>query len=185
MDWVSILAWFARYPVTLRGFARDFSGDVFMLPNAEPFAPKQQRWGHNWWFRAMSHPPLEQLCSGVHMDLSENVVPLNPLLCHHFPYQIAILWDSMGISHFQTNPYKHVGANQHVQPKVRNRLYPIQYPGFLGQPCLLLEGLTGLFLCFLRCCRGVLCSEASDAITGDQHCSQTLQLTFKSKYSWK
>ena len=99
----------------------------------------------------MSHPPLEQLCSGVHMDLSENVVPLNPLLCHHFPYQIAILWDSMGISHFQTNPYKHVGANQHVQPKVRNRLYPIQYPGFLGQPCLLLEGLTGLFLCFLRC----------------------------------
>lgn len=107
------------------------------------------------------------------------------LLCHYFPYQIAILWDSMGISHFQTNPYKHVGANQHVQPKVRNRLYPIQYPGFLGQPCLLLEGLTGLFRCFLRCLLvgGVLCSEASDAITGDQHCSQTLQLTFKSKYS--
>lgn len=62
----------------------------------------------------MSHPPLEQLCSAVHMDLSENVVPLNPLLCHDFPYQIAILWDSMGISHFQTNLQKHVGANQHV-----------------------------------------------------------------------
>ena len=57
--------------------------------------------------------------------ISENGVPLNPLLCHDFPYQIAILWDSMGISRFQTNPQKHVGANQHVQPKVRNRFWTL------------------------------------------------------------
>ena len=38
----------------------------------------------------------------LHMGLSENSVPLNPMVNDHYPYQMAIIG---GIHHFQTYPY--------------------------------------------------------------------------------
>ena len=48
------------------------------------------------------------------MGLSENSVPLHPMVNDHYPYQMAIIG---GIPHFQTYPY------DYVVEKFRGRIF--------------------------------------------------------------
>ena len=50
--------------------------------------------GHRCW--------SEGTRDGLHMGVSENSVPLNPMVNDHYPYKMAIIGN---IPYFQTNPY--------------------------------------------------------------------------------